>query len=83
MDTKLTLRLNDKIIERAKRYARSHKISLSKMIESYLDSLTQQKEEDKKTTITPFVESLSSVIDLPADYDPKKEYREYLEEKHK
>ena len=38
MDTKLTLRLNDNVIERAKIYARNHKISLSKMIESYLDS---------------------------------------------
>ena len=32
METKLTLRLNDRIIERAKIYARSHKISFSKMI---------------------------------------------------
>jgi len=37
METKLTLRLNDNVIKRAKVYARSHKISLSKMIESYLD----------------------------------------------
>jgi hypothetical protein len=77
MDTKLTLRLNDSVIERAKIYARSHKISLSKMIESYLDSLTKQNEEEKKeASITPLVESLSGVIDLPADFDYKKEYRE-------
>jgi hypothetical protein len=76
MDTKLTLRLNDSVIERAKIYARSHKISLSKMIESYLDSLTKQNEEEKKeASITPLVESLSGVIDLPADFDYKKEYR--------
>jgi predicted HicB family RNase H-like nuclease len=56
MDTKLTLRLNDSVIERAKIYARSHKISLSKMIESYLDSLTKQNEEEKKkASITPLV----------------------------
>jgi len=83
METKLTLRLNDKVIERAKNYARSHKISLSKMIESYLDSITREKEEEKKTSITPLVESLSGVIDLPAAYDYKKEYRDYLEEKYK
>jgi len=46
MEAKLTLRLNDKVIERAKKYARSHKISLSKMVESYLDSITKQKEEE-------------------------------------
>ncbi len=81
MDTKLTLRLNAGVIERAKIYARSHKISLSKMIESYLDSITKQKGEKK--SITPLVESLSGVIDLPSDFDYKKEYGDYLEEKYK
>ena len=83
METKLTLRLNDNVIGRAKIYARSHKISLSKMIESYLDSITKQKEEEKKIPITPLVDSLSGVIDLPADFDYKKKYRDYLEEKYK
>ena len=83
METKLTLRLDENVIERAKIYARNHKISLSKMIESYLDSVTRQKKEGEKTSITPLVESLSGVIELPADYDYKKEYRNYLEEKYK
>jgi len=83
MDTKLTLRLNDQVIERAKEYARNHKVSLSKMIESYLDSVTKQNELENKNTVTPLVESLSGVIDLPADFDYKKDYRDYLEEKYK
>ena len=83
METKLTLRLNDNVIERAKVYARNHKISLSKMIESYLDNITAQKEEKKESSITPLVESLSGVIDLPADFDYKKEYGDYLAEKYK
>jgi hypothetical protein len=83
METKLTLRLNDNVIKRAKNYARSHKISLSKMIETYLDSITKQKEDVKKIRITPLVESLSGVIDLPSDFDYKKEYRNYIDEKYK
>ena len=83
METKLTLRLNDTVIERAKTYARSHKISLSKMIESYLDSVTKEKRNEKQITITPFVESLSGVIKLPSDFDYKKEYGDYLTEKYK
>jgi hypothetical protein len=83
METKLTLRLNDSVIERAKTYAKSHKISLSKMIESYLDSLTKEKQQEKEITITPFVESLSGVIKLPADFDYKKEYVDYLTKKYK
>lgn len=83
METKLTLRLNDRVIERAKLYARSHKTSLSKMIESYLDSLTKEKGKEKNISITPLVESLSGVIDLPTDFDYKKEYGDYLIEKYK
>ncbi len=81
METKLTIRLKESVIERAKIYARSHKISLSKMIESYLDSITKDKKLDIE--ITPLVESLSGVIDLPADYDYKKDYTDYLIEKYK
>ncbi|HAJ99022.1 MAG TPA: hypothetical protein DCM62_03255 [Bacteroidales bacterium] len=82
MTTKLTLRLNQNVIAKAKTYARSHKTSISKMIESYLDNITRQKEEYKKTTITSLVESLSGVIDLPADFDIRKEYGNYLEKKY-
>ncbi len=82
MDTKLTLRLDDSVIERAKVYARNHKVSLSKMIETYLDSLTTQKHQAKNIIITPLVESLSGVIDAPEDLDYKNEYRDYLEKKY-
>jgi hypothetical protein len=83
METKLTLRLNDSVIERAKLYAKSNKISLSKMIESYLDSLTKEQKDDDKIAITPLVESLSGVINLPSDFDYKKEYSDYIIEKYR
>ncbi len=83
METKLTLRLNDNVIARAKVYARNHNISLSKMIESYLDNITSQKKQNKDNSITPLVESLSGVIDLPENFDYKKEYGNYLAEKYK
>ena len=60
MDKKLTLSLNDNIIETAKLYAKSNNISHSKLIESYLSSLTEN--ENKETEITPLVKSLSGVI---------------------
>jgi antitoxin component of RelBE/YafQ-DinJ toxin-antitoxin module len=81
METKLTLRLDKKIIDRAKDYAQNHNISLSKMVESFLDSLTKQKSKDIE--ITPLVESLSGVVKLPKDFDYKKEYANYLTEKYK
>lgn len=83
METKLTLRLNDNVIERAKVYAHNHKISLSKIIETYLDGITRQTETGIKTSTTPLVESLSGVIDLSTDFDFKKDYADYLEKKYK
>jgi len=81
MDTKLTLKLDKEIINRAKDYAESKKISLSKLIESYLQLLT--KESSSKDKISPLVESLSGVIELPKKYDGKDDYANYLTEKYK
>jgi len=80
MDTKLTVRLDNEVISRAKRYAQNQKTSLSKMIESYLDSVTKQDSDDIE--ITPLVKSLSGVITLPADYDYRKDRTEYLISKY-
>ena len=80
MNSKLTLKLNTGIINRAKKYAKEHKTSLSKMVESYLDSVT--KPEEPGIEITPLVRSLSGVIDLPDDYDYRKDYSEYLDHKY-
>jgi hypothetical protein len=81
MDKKLTLSLNGNIIETAKEYAKSNNISLSKLIESYLGTLT--KAEKKKNEITPLVKSLSGVISIDSDLDMKDEYAQYLIEKYK
>jgi len=81
MDTKLTLRLRKSVIERAKEYAHNQRISLSKMVEIYLESITTSKEKEVGTT--PLVESLSGVIELEPDFDYKSEYSNYLAEKYK
>ncbi len=81
METKLTLRLNKRVIDMAKDYAHIHNISLSKMIESYLESITRQKSETAE--ITPLVESLSGVINLDENFDFRKDYSNYLTEKYK
>ncbi len=81
MDKKLTLSLNERIIEKAKIYARDHQISLSKLIESYLNSLIENKSDDIE--ITPLVESLSGVVNIPLDLDYKNDYTDYLMDKYK
>lgn len=81
MDKKLTLSLDQSVIENAKEYAKSNNISLSKLIESYLSSLIKRKEPS--TEITPLVKSLSGVISLDKEFDIKDEYANYLIEKYK
>jgi hypothetical protein len=79
MDTKLTLKLNQEIIERAKEYAKSNNTSLSKLIENVLSRMTGSG--DFNPQITPLVDSLSGIID--ADKLDEDDYRTYLEEKYK
>ena len=81
MDTKLTLIADKEIIEKAKQYAKSQKISLSRLIESYLSSLTSENSEEIE--ISPLVKSLSGVISLENDFDPKEKYTDFLLEKYK
>ena len=82
MDTKLTLKLDQEIIEKAKHYASEKKLSLPRIIENHLNSLTSDK-TNNDIQISPFVKSLSLGISIPADYDYKKEHAEYLEQKYK
>ena len=82
MDTKLTLKLDQEIIEKAKHYASEKKLSLSRIIENYLNSLTSDK-TNNDIQISPFVKSLSSGIKIPANYDYKKDRADYLEQKYK
>jgi hypothetical protein len=81
METKLTLRLNKTVIEKAKEYALSHNISLSRMVETYFKSITVSKKGLPE--ITPLVESLSGVIQNTNDLDYKEGYSAFLNEKYK
>ena len=85
MDTKLTLKLDKFVIDKAKNYAASHKRSLSRIIESYLRSLIGQDDSDDSDDIqiSSFVKSMSTGVSIPADLDYKKAYADYLSEKHK
>jgi len=84
MDTKLTLKLDKFVIDKAKIYATTHKRSLSRLIESYLRSLTNKNElkDSDDIEISPFVKSISTGVNMPADLDYKKEYGDYLNQKY-
>ena len=85
MDTKLTLKLDKQVIDKAKEYASSQKRSLSRLIESYLKTLidTDNQRSQNDIKISSFVKSMKTGVNLPADLDYKKSYGDYLSEKYK
>lgn len=80
MDSKLTLKLDTSVIEQAKNYAKNKNTSLSKLIESYLGKLADTNDLSE---VTPLVKSLSGVIDLPKNFNHKKEYKKHIVHKYK
>jgi uncharacterized protein YpmS len=82
MDSKLTLKLNQEVIEKAKAYASEKKLSLSRLIEAYLQTLTSE-EKSFEFEISPFVKSMSTGVEIPLDLDIKEAYSAHLTDKYK
>lgn len=80
MDTRLTLKLDQEIIERAKAYAKKKNNGLSKLIEAYLSILVFPKNEEEE--VSPILKSISGVMKMPEHYDVKIEYRKHLIKKY-
>jgi hypothetical protein len=80
MTTKLTLTIDDTVIEVAKKYAKNKGKSLSSIIENYLMTLTAT--ESKEETISPEILKLMGVIELPEDFDYKKALATGLSKKY-
>lgn len=81
MDTKLTLKLNQDVIEKAKRYASDQQMSLSRIVEAYLQTLVSENTTDE-FEISPYIKSIATGIKIPVDLDYK-EYSDHLIQKYK
>ena len=81
MQTKLTLTLEQSIIERAKLYAKDKGRSLSELIENYLKVVLEDNQQ--KVMLSPSIKKLKGSIKLPEDFDYKKELTEALSAKYK
>jgi hypothetical protein len=80
MTTKLTLTVEENIIKKAKSYAKNTGRSLSELIETYLETLTEDRHETQQ--ISPKLKKLAGSIKLPTDFDEKRELNIYFESKH-
>jgi hypothetical protein len=81
MNTKLTLTIEQTVIDKAKRYARRKGHSLSDIIENYLKVITKDGAKSD-IEITPIVKSLLGSFKTPSDFDYKKELTKSLSKKH-
>jgi hypothetical protein len=82
METKLTLKLNRRTIQKAKKYVLINNTSISKLVENYFDSLTVN-DSNKDDDISPVVKELSGVINLKKTPERKAAYAKYLSKKYK
>jgi hypothetical protein len=83
MNTKLTLTIEQKIIKRAKQYAKDKNRSLSDIIENYLKILIKEDYDQKAEKLNPIVKSLRGSFIIPKeDMNYKKELRKRLKGKY-
>ncbi len=79
MKKKLTLRMDEDAIARAKEYAKERGTSVSKLVENFFAALESEQQEDIE--LSPLVQELAGIA---AGSDLSEEdYYDYLEEKYK
>ena len=80
MTTKLTLTIEESVIDSAKAYARDQGRSLSDVVENYLKILSAKSPIDN--ALSPKVLQLRGSIKLPEDFDYKSELGNAISEKY-
>jgi hypothetical protein len=80
MTTKLTLTIEESIIDSAKAYARNQGRSLSDVVENYLKILAAQTPMEE--ALSPKILKLRGAIRLPEDFDYKKELGNAIAKKY-
>jgi Family of unknown function (DUF6364) len=80
MRTKLTLRIDEDLIARAKAYSKRTGKSVSRMVADYL-SLLPERSSNEAASLTPTVRSLHGL--LRGSAVDEQDYRRHLEEKYR
>ena len=81
MNTKLTLTIEQTVIDKAKKYAKRKGHSLSDIVENYLKVITKDGTKSE-LEMTPIVRSLKGSFQAPSDFDYKKELSKSLLKKY-
>ena len=79
MATKLTLRIDEELIARAKTYAKQSGKSVSRLVADFF-TLLSQSDEEEAFKITPKVKSLYGLLrDATIDFD---DYKRHIDQKY-
>ena len=81
MNTKLTLTIEQSLIEKAKQYAKGKGRSLSDIVENYLKVIIKE-ESTKVIDSTPVASSLRGSFKAPKGFDYKEELSKRLSKKY-
>jgi hypothetical protein len=88
MQTKLTLRLDDRLVEKAKAWARANDTSLSAAVAQFFAQLPVPDEQLGLSKLSPWTRSLLGAARVrgqpaPTDQELLEDYVDYLEEKYR
>ena len=85
MKTKLTLNIDDKIVAQAKKASARRKVSLSAVVEDYLDKFSEKSLPEKSKSSEPSllerIRKYTHPVDI-TDEEMDKQREEYLRKKH-
>lgn len=81
MDTKITLSFNKEVIDRAKKYAEEHNMSLSRLMEFVLDRMTSKDYASLEEL--PIADWVNKVAEGEAVYVHKPKSSKALKSEHK
>lgn len=76
--SKLTLSIDNRVIKRAKYFAKKSNRSLSNIVETDLDKITREDDPE----VDDELDQITGIIDLPDDIDVKKDIRTILAGKY-
>lgn len=80
MPDKLTLRLDQRLIDRAKKHAKEQGTSVSKLVANYFEALDSPEKNTFEESLPPITRSLVGVLE-GAEVS-ENDYRKHLEAKH-
>lgn len=81
MTKELTIKLDEKLLEKIEKYAESSNQDISKFIQDQLQQIVNSRQQN--VSATPVLEEITGILDSKKTSEQlREEYKEHLKEKH-